>query len=64
MEARRHRDPRQVLAKIVGKTLAVVRGVQDSVDVVKDVVLGDRVVQVALAEHHESPFGDVVNALK
>lgn len=44
MEARRHRDPRQVLAKIVGKTLAVVRGVQDSVDVAKDVVLGDRVV--------------------
>ena len=57
------RDAGEFAAEIGGIALAVVGVVQDGVDVVEDVPLGDGRVGVVGAELFERPVGDVLAAV-
>ncbi len=57
-------NARQALGEIVGEALAIVRRVQDAVDVVEDGVLGDGGIGVSDAEALEGRVRDVVDALQ
>ena len=57
------RDPRQFAFQVLGEPLAVARMVQDAVDVIEDVPLGDFLVAVVLAEVLQGPIGDVLAAV-
>ena len=55
---------REFTAEIVGEARAVVRGVQDGIGVVEDLVLGDGRVAALGAELGERVVGDVVDSLQ
>ena len=57
------RNARQFAAEVGGVALAVLGVVQDGVDVVEDVPLGDGGVVVVRAELFEGPVGDVLAAV-
>src|ERR1700678_2579993 len=59
----RQRDAGEFAAEVGGVALAVFGVVQDGVDVVEDVPLGDGGVVVAGAELFEGPVGDVLAAV-
>ena len=63
MTSRDERNARQFAAEVGGVALAVLGVVQDGVDVVEDVPLGDGGVVVAGAELFEGPVGDVLAAV-
>ena len=50
VEVGREGDPGQLLRQVVGKALPITRRMQDPVDVIEEVVLGDRVVLVVSTE--------------
>ena len=64
MKIRRERDARQFLGQVIGKLLPVCRRVQNSVDVVENLVLGDGVVLVVHTESSQGHVRDVVDAFQ
>lgn len=63
-EVRGEGNTREALGEIVGETLAVVRRMQDAVDVIEDGVLGDGSVAVFDPEPSQGRVRDVVDALQ
>ena len=62
-EIGREGDARQLAFEVVGELLAVRRMVQDGVDVMEDVPLGDGGIAVVRAELFEGGVGDVLAAV-
>ena len=62
-EIRRIRDVRQIALQIGGVTFAIRRMVQEPIDIVEDVPLGDALVAVMRAEGRQRPVGDIFSAV-
>ena len=56
------RDTRQLLAQIVGKALAVVRGMEDTVDVVEQVFFADLLARVGCLEMSKAGVSNCIAA--
>lgn len=59
-EVRRERDARQLALQICGEALAILRRVQQAIDVVEDVPFADLLVFVLRAKFIQRPVGDVL----
>jgi DNA helicase HerA-like ATPase len=62
-EIRGERDAREFALQVVGEALPIIRVVQECVDVVEDVPLGDSRVGVVVTEVLERPVRDVLAAV-
>ena len=63
-EIRRIRDMRQIALQIGGVTFAILRMMQEPIDIVEDVPLGEGIVAVMRAECRQCPVGDVFSAVR
>jgi hypothetical protein len=62
-EIRREGNARQLALEVIGELLAVGRMVQDGVDVVEDVPLGDGRIAVVVPEFLQGGIGDILAAI-